>query len=68
MFVPDIVFLSKKKMTRALAWVKTQKLCHNCPIIYLFSWEKGGKPLYLNPYFKTLKCCKCVFRLTLTMH
>ena len=27
-------------MTQASAWVKTQKLCHNYPAIYLFSWER----------------------------
>ena len=28
-----------KKMTRTQVWVKSQKLCQNCPAIYLFSWE-----------------------------
>ena len=32
----------KKRTTQALAWVKTQKLCHNCPAICLFSWEREG--------------------------
>ena len=68
MFVTVIVFLFLKNMTRASAWVKTQKLCHNCPTIYLFSWERERKPLYLKPYFKTLKYCKCIFWLTCTTH
>ena len=44
-------------MTRALAWVKTQKLCHNCPTIYLFSWEREGNPYTSNPIknFKILQ-------------
>ena len=29
----------KKKTTRTQVWVKSQKLCHNCPAIYLFSWK-----------------------------
>ena len=44
-------------MTRASAWVKTQKLCHNCPAIYLFSWEREGNPYTSNPIsnFKVLQ-------------
>ena len=38
----------KKKTTRMQVWVKSQKLCHNCPAIYLFS-GKGGKSLHLKP-------------------
>ena len=41
--------LKKKKQTQASAWVKTQKLCHNCPTIYLFSWEREGNPYTSNP-------------------
>ena len=29
-------------MTRTLVWVKIPKLCHKCPTIYLFSWEREG--------------------------
>ena len=56
MFVTVIVFSLKKKkrMTQASAWVKTQKLCHNCPTIYLFSWEREGNPYTSNPISKTL--------------
>ena len=56
MFVTVIVF-SLKKMTRASAWVKTQNLCHNCPAIYLFSWEREGNPYTSNPIenFKVLQ-------------
>ena len=35
-------------------WVKSQKLCHNCPAIYLFSWEGEGNPYVSNPV-NTLK-------------
>ena len=49
----------KKKNTRASAWVKTQKLWHNCPAIYLFSWEREGI-LVSNP-IKSYKTCKCAF-------
>ena len=52
-------------MTRASAWVKTQKLCHNCPAIYLFSWEREGKPYTSNPIVKTLKYSSAP---SLTMH
>ena len=40
-----------------MAWVKTQKLCHNCPTIYLFSWEREGNPYTSNPIknFKILQ-------------
>ena len=33
---------------------KNQKLCHNCPTIYLFAWEREGNPYVSNPikYFK----------------
>ena len=36
---------------------KTQKLCHNCPTIYLFSWEREGNPYTSNPIknFKILQ-------------
>ena len=35
---------------------KDQKLCHNCPAIYLFSWEREENPYISNPikYFKKL--------------
>ena len=39
-------------MTRASAWVKTQKLCQNCPTIYVFSWEREGNPFTPNPISK----------------
>ena len=44
-------------MTRASAWVKTQKLCHNCPAIYLFSWEREVNliPQTLFQNFKILQ-------------
>ena len=29
-------------MTHTSVWVKIPKLCHNCPAIYLFSWEREG--------------------------
>ena len=41
-------------MTQAWAWVKTQKLCHNCPAIYLFSW-KGRETLIPQTLLKTFK-------------
>ena len=55
-----ILFLfqkKKKKQTRASAWVKTQNSCHNCPAIYLFSWEREGNPHTSNPIknFKILQ-------------
>ena len=55
-------------MTQASAWVKTQKLCHNCPTIYLFLLGKGGNPYTSNPIAKTLKILKCAFRPILTTH
>ena len=66
MFIP--VIAKKKKTTQASAWVKTQKLCHNCPIIYLFFWEREGKPYTSNPIVKTFKILKCAFQPTITMH
>ena len=33
---------------------KNQKLCHNCPAIYLFSWEGEGNP-YISTPINTLK-------------
>ena len=35
---------------------KNQKLCHNWPAIYLFSWKREGNPYISNPikYFKKL--------------
>ena len=47
----------KKKMTRMQVWVKSQKLCHNCPVIYLFSWEGEENPYVTNPV-NTLKKLK----------
>ena len=41
-------------MTRALAWVKNSKVMPQLPHYLSFLLGKGGKPLYLNPYFKTL--------------
>ena len=38
-------------------WVKSQKLCHNCPAIYLFSWEGEGNPYVSNP----VNSSKCTF-------
>ena len=29
-------------MTHTSVWVKIPKLCHKCPAIYLFSWEREG--------------------------
>ena len=53
-----IVFKKKeKKKTRTQVWVKSQKLCHNCPAIYLFSWEGEVNPYVSNPV-NTLKSSK----------
>ena len=47
----------KKKQTRALAWVKTQKVMPQLLHYPSFLLAKGGKPLYLNPIenFKILQ-------------
>ena len=52
-----IVFLFKKKMNRALAWVKNSKVMSQLPAIYLFSWEREGNPYTSNPIksFKILQ-------------
>ena len=44
-----LLLLKKKKKTHMQVWVKSQKLCHNCPAIYLFSWEGKGNPYVSNP-------------------
>ena len=56
MFVPVIVFQNKKKKKKNLyvSMGKNQKLCHNCPTIYLFSWVGEGNPYISNPV-NTLK-------------
>ena len=51
--------LKKKRQTRASAWVKTRKLCDNCPTIYLFSWEREGNPYTSNP-IKNVKILQSV--------
>ena len=50
----------KKKKTRMQIRVKSQKLHHNCPAIYLFSWEGEGNPYVSNPV-NTFKSSKCAF-------
>ena len=54
--VTVIVFSLKKKKKKKK---KTQKLCHNCLTIYLFSWEREGNPYTSNPIkqFKILQVC-----------
>ena len=39
----------KEKKNPSFGLGKNQKLCHNCPTIYLFSWEREG-----NSYISTL--------------
>ena len=39
----------KKKNDPYSSMGKNQKLCHNCPAIYLFSWERKGNPYVSNP-------------------
>ena len=42
-------------MTRALAWVKNSKVMPQLSCYLSFLLGKGGKPLCLKPYLKTLK-------------
>ena len=42
----------KKKKPKLRLGKKTQKLCHNCPAIYLVSWEREGNPYTSNPILK----------------
>ena len=59
MFVPVIIFRkkNKKKNDPYASMGKNQKLCHNFPTIYLFSWEGEGNPYVSNPV-NTLKSSK----------
>ena len=54
MFVPVVVFHKKIKKDLYTSMGKNQKLCHNCPTIYLLSWEGEGNPYVSNPV-NTLK-------------
>ena len=55
------VFLFSKKKDLSLAWVKNSKVMPQLPCYLSFLLGKGGKPLYLKPYLKTLKYCKVHF-------
>ena len=55
------IFKKKKKKDPSFSLgKKTQKLCHNCPTIYLFSM-KGRETLIPQTLLKTLKYCKVHF-------
>ena len=53
------LLLKKKKNDLYASMGKNQKLCHNCPAVYLFSWEGEGNPYVSNPIntFKSSIVC-----------
>ena len=59
-YMTCLYLLLFKKNDLYVSMGKKSKLCHNCPAIYLFSWEEEGNPYVSNPV-NTLKSSKWAF-------